>query len=133
MKPSKFNLEYIDAALNEVHYAVEGSANRGLDLRIERIFNQSEIHDDHLDRFPESASRYTSSLDACRKLMKEVCPRGKWSLTTGDDGRHGASVVDDGLKRPVNIIGSPMGIPSLEYAILYVLLTKAAIVKRDLK
>ena len=133
MKPSKYPLGFIDTALKEVHHDVEGRPNRDLDLRIERIFNQSEIHDDHLDRFPESASRYTSSLDACRKLMKEVCPKGKWSLTTGDDGRHGASVIDDDLKRPINVIGSPMGIPSLEYAILYVLLTKALIVKRDSK
>ncbi len=133
MKPSKCHLGYIDTALKEVHHAVEGRPNRDLDLRIERIFNQSEIHDDHLDRFPESASHYTSSLDACRKLMLEVCPKGKWSFTTGDDGRHSASVVDDDLNRPINVIGSPMGIPSLEYAILYVLLTKAFIVKRDSK
>lgn len=63
--------------------------------------------------------------------MTTVCPKGKWSMTTGDDGRHSASVTDDGLKRPINQFGSPMGLPSLELSILYVLLTKAFILKRE--
>ena len=130
---SKYPVGFIDTTLRMVHDAVDGRPNRELDLRIERIFNLSEVHDDHLDRFPDSALRYTSSLDDCRHLMTTVCPKGKWTLTTGDDGRHGAQVVDDGLKRPTNQFGSPMGLPSLELAILHVLLTKAFILKRDEK
>lgn len=132
MKISTFPLDYIDATRNMVHYAKESRPDRDLDLRIERIFNLSGIHDDHLDRHPESARNYTSSLDDCRHLMARVCPKGKWNLQMGDDGRYSASVVDDGLEQP-NILGSPMNIPSLELAILYVLLIKAHILKRDEK
>lgn len=44
---------------------------RKIDLAIERFLNTSSIHDDHLDRYPESAKQYTSSFDLVRALLPD--------------------------------------------------------------
>lgn len=126
MKPSKYSLEFIDETMKMVHDAVDGKSDRPLDLRIERIFNRSEVHDDHLDRFPDSVRPYTSSLDACRHLMREVCPQGYWTTTAEESkGQYGASVVDGSFRA-----GSSWA-PSLELAILAVVLQRAYVLKKD--
>lgn len=128
MKPSKYPLEYIDETIKLLHRAGDGKPDRELDLRIERVFNQSEIHDDHLDRFPASASQLTLSLDECRALMRRVYPEGRWVFGTDDGiGRYSASVVDPSIR------GFYTGAPSLEVAILYVLLLKLYQVTKDAK
>src|SRR6185437_2620592 len=45
--------------------------SRDLDLLIERLTTTSSIHSDHLDRWPEHAKHFTSSLDAALTLMPE--------------------------------------------------------------
>lgn len=44
---------------------------REVDLAIERFLNTSSVHDDHLDRYPESAKQYTSSFDLVRALLPD--------------------------------------------------------------
>jgi hypothetical protein len=45
--------------------------SRELDLLIDRLTTKSEIHSDHLDRWPEHAKHFTSSLDAALTLVPE--------------------------------------------------------------
>jgi len=47
---------------------------RAVELEIERLFNQSSVHDDHLDRHPDAAKSYLSSLDAVMALVDEFLP-----------------------------------------------------------
>lgn len=44
-------------------------ANRQLDLKIERYLNTSSILDDELDRNPDLAEHYTSSIDIVMNLI----------------------------------------------------------------
>lgn len=121
MKPSNCSIEYIEETLRLVNTSDSALPDRKLDLRIERIFNDSQIHDDHLDRSPESALCYTSSLDACRKLMTKVHPNGLWALSL-EEGKYGAAVIDGSFRA-----GSNLGSPSLEMAILSVVLQRPSL------
>ena len=57
---------------------------REVDLAIERAVNTSAIHDDHLDRFPETAKRYTASLDAAMTLVPDGCGRSYDDMDNGE-------------------------------------------------
>lgn len=111
--------EFIDETLKRVHLATDSSADRDLDLRIERIFNASVIHDDHLDRYPSSAEKYTTSLDACRSAIRKVAPDGRWTLGIADGNHTATLIIGD------RVITTP-GRPSMELAIIYALLIRAS-------
>ncbi len=48
--------------------------DREIDLTIERAFNTSSIHDDYLDRNPDAARPFTSSIDAALAWMERGVP-----------------------------------------------------------
>lgn len=56
--------------------------SRDLDLAIERLTNISSVHDDHLDRFPDAAKPYTTSLDAIVGLIGEKLPGWTWEAVS---------------------------------------------------
>lgn len=60
------------ALLLELASAALTQPSRQVDLRIDQITTKSSIHSDHLDRFPDSAKPYTSSMDAALSLAEQV-------------------------------------------------------------
>ncbi len=66
--------------------------SRELDLSIERFFNTSSVHDNHLDHYPDSAKKYTSSLDNVLTLL----PKDSYPLIAGGKDRCQASIAFKG-------------------------------------
>lgn len=88
--------EYVDKLFTNLA-KVAPSGNRTFDYQMDQLFTNSSIHSDHLDRFPEGAKPYTTSVrDALAAIEYPTglnivrLPDGNWNVTLrefNDTGR----------------------------------------------